>query len=361
MKITKNKDIKAKIEELVENNNLNYALSEMFLYAIGNREILSKEEIEFVAKKYNVDINDLVLKYLCDFWEIDPENDENDFIYQTYIAPNIFLADIEKFKSNPYYKSIKPVETKYKGYSLTYDHYAPYELFAYDDIEVDSNYIEHSKLSYFYDEYKFLAINYNDVTWMSVTPNEIKTMESAIKKAHGDIIVFGLGLGYFAYMASLKLEVKNITIIENDENIINLFINNLLPLFENKAKIKIINNDALKVIKQPLKYDFAFVDLWHNAEDGIDLYFAFKKEEKNHPNVEFSYWLERSFYALLRRAFIELLSEQISDEKASYDYAETVFDKLVNKLYEKTKNLQIQEVSDIESLLSDESLLSLIL
>ena len=362
MKIKKDSALINRIKELEDINDLNCNLSEMFLYVIGDRSLVEKGEIETLAKKHNLDVNDLVLDRLCDVWEIDPENEENSAIYQTYIASNVFFIDKNEFENNPYYQQIKPKETKSKGYTLTYDFYTPYELFSYDDITVDENYHEQTRIAYFKDEFKFLVLNYKNVTWMSITPNEIKTMEPAIKKASGNIIVFGLGLGYFAFMTSLKEEVKSVTIIENDINIINIYKENLLPLFPQKEKINIVHADALEVIRKPLPYDFAFVDLWHSVEDGFDLFLKFKKIENNNPNVEFSYWLNNSFFALLRRAFITLLSEQLEGyDESHYQDGETTFDKLVNLYYRKTKDIQLKDVSDIDNMIKDDSLLSMLL
>ena len=362
MKIKKDPTIINRIKELEDINDLNCNLSEMFLYVIGDRSIVEKSEAETLAKKHDLDVNDIVLDRLCDIWEIDPENEDNSAIYQTYIAPNVFSVAKNEFINSPYYQLIKPKEIKNKNYNLTYDFYAPYELFSYDDISVDNDYVEHTKVAYFQEEFKFLVLNYKDVTWMSITPNEIKTMEPAIKNAKGNIIVFGLGLGYFAFMTSLKEEVKNITIIENDINIINIFKENLLPLFPSKEKINIIQDDALEVIRKPLPYDFAFVDLWHSVEDGFDFFLRFKRQENNNPNVRFEYWLNNSFYALLRRAFITLLSEQLEGlDESNYQNGETTFDKLVNLYFQKTKNTQILSVLDIDKLLKDDALLSMLL
>ena len=362
MKIKKDSAVINRIKELEEINELNCNLSEMFLYVIGDRSLVEKDEIETLAKKHDLDINDLVLDRLCDVWEINPENEDNSTIYQTYIASNVFSIDKSEFENNPYYQQIKPKEIKNKNYSLTYDFYTPYELFSYDDISVDENHHEQTKIAYFKDDFKFLVLNYKDVTWMSITPNEIKTMEPAIKKAGGNIIVFGLGLGYYAFMTSLKDEVESVTVIENDINIINIFKENLLPLFPQKRKINIVQADALEVIKKPLPCDFAFVDLWHSVEDGFDLFLEFKKQENNNSNVEFSYWLNNSFYALLRRAFITLLAEQLDGfDESHYQNGETTFDKLVNLYYRKTKDIQIQDVSNIDNLLKDDNLLSMLL
>ena len=362
MRIIKDPNIINRIKELEDINDLNCNLSEMFLYVVGDRSLISKSEVETLAKKHNLDINDLVLNSLCDIWEIDPENEENSTIYQTYIAPNVFLASKNEFENNPYFQIIKPQNIKTKGYELTYDFYAPYELFSYDDISVDNDYVEHTKIAYFQEEFSFLTLNYKDVTWMSITPNEIKTMEPAIKNAKGDIVVFGLGLGYFSFMSSLKEEVKKVTIIENDINIINIFKENILPLFPNKEKINIIHMDALEVIKKPLPYDFAFVDLWHSVEYGLDFFLSFKKIEKNNPHVQFNYWLNNSFYALLRRAFITLLSEQLEGlDESNYQNGETTFDKLVNLYYQRTKNIQILDVTNLNNLIKDDNLLSMLL
>ena len=63
----------------------------------------------------------------------------------------------------------------------------------------------------------------DDVVWMSTDPNEIITMNPYIQKAHGDILVMGLGLGYYPFMTALKDDVKSITIIEKDPKVIDIF------------------------------------------------------------------------------------------------------------------------------------------
>ena len=74
---------------------------------------------------------------------------------------------------------------------------------------------------------------------MSVTPNEVYTVQPAIDNAKGKVLTLGCGMGYFAYMASLKEEVESITIIELEQDVIDLFENSILPQFENKDKIYI--------------------------------------------------------------------------------------------------------------------------
>mgnify|MGYP004628899591 FL=1 len=126
---------------------------------------------------------------------------------------------------------------------------------------------------------------------MLITPNEIETMSESISEAYGNVLTYGLGLGYYQYMISNKDNVKSITIIEKDQNIIDLFTKYILPQYKYKNKIKIINEDALKY-KYNNEYDYVFVDIWHDPSDGIELYTKMKQLEK--PNIKYSYWIEKT-------------------------------------------------------------------
>ena len=113
---------------------------------------------------------------------------------------------------------------------------------------------------------------------MSLNPNEINTMEKDIKKATGKVLTFGLGLGYFQFMCSLKEDVKEITIIEKDPNIIALFKQFILPFFAHRNKIKIIQIDAFDFMENKFdnSYDFVYVDIWHTPNDGLLPFIKFK-------------------------------------------------------------------------------------
>ena len=58
---------------------------------------------------------------------------------------------------------------------------------------------------------------------MLITPNEIETMKKSISEATGNVLTYGLGLGYYAYMVSMKENVESVTIVEKDKEIIDLF------------------------------------------------------------------------------------------------------------------------------------------
>ena len=362
MKIKKTNEIRDYLNYLNDINDLNMSLGDIFLSLINNPEITSKNEIDNLYHKFKTPIEDIMLDKVMDYLDIDIEAEDNQEIYDRYIKGHIVLCDDKEYLSNPYYQNITLKNVKEGRYALLNDIYEPYEIFALDDIKVDDNYVEHSSLGYFKDKFSFIALNEKDVTWMSITPNEINTMKEGIVKAHGNVLVFGLGLGYYAYMVSLKEEVKSITIIEKDKTIIDFFKKYIYPQFSYKEKITIIESDALKYAVSDGKFDVLFIDLWKTPEDGIDFFLTFKKKELDYKKTAFIYWLNDSFYAFIRRAFISLLLEQFDGLKDdAYQKEANSFDRLINRLYFKTKNLEINSSRDIESLLDNNSLLNLIL
>ena len=157
-----------------------------------------------------------------------------------YFLPSIKELDPQEYKNDPYYKNIKIPHKKIGNWTLGEEKYSAYEGFIYKDITLSDNFCEVPNIGFFGEEFSFPAVFENGIEWMAIKPNEIETMKEPISKMHGRVAVFGLGLGYFAYMVSQKSSVSEITIIEKDKNVIRLFCENILPQFENKEKIKIV-------------------------------------------------------------------------------------------------------------------------
>ena len=298
---------------------------------------------------------------LIEYWDVPEEEIE---ILDKWVKPSIHQLNKDFFDDIPYYKSINPKPFKDGDYKLEYISYKAFQPFSLNDIEVDNKdfYLERSPIAYFDEEVKYLALTHKDTVWMSITPNEINTMSSYIKEAKGNVLVLGLGLGYYPFSISLKDEVNKITIIELDQNIINIFNKHLLPLFPHKEKINIVKGDAIKFLNNNKDhYDYVFVDLWHNPDDGLPLYLKISKIAMHYKNTKFQYWLEKSLIALYRRCLLTIFEESLNgyDDKA---YAAVVqpLDKVINDIYFKTKNITINSYDDIHKLLSDESIIKLI-
>ena len=333
-------------------------------------------------KSYNIEIanlfNNLCLyndDNLIDYLKENDDKLDSTFLFQTilniidvddikmvrpYLEHSFIVEDETKYLANPYYKTIKPFADKDSDVKLTTLKYEPYTFFPLDEIKVEKdNYREISYLGLFKKDYPYLALIDKEGIWMCITPNEINTMQPYIDKAKGNVITFGLGLGYFAFMAANKNEVDKVTIIERDEKVINIFKKNLLPLFPNREKIQIIKSDAISYIKNNdmNQYDFVYYDLWHNPNDGLPLYIKLKKLETK----QSYYWLEESIIALLRRYMITLIEEQLKGFKESeYQKINNTDDEIISSLYYATKETKITTYQEIINLLSNKSLLSLI-
>jgi len=267
---------------------------------------------------------------------------------------------ISDYANNPYYQIVKPDPFKDNEWELKQDLHQPFEGFVYDEIEVNPKdfYKEKTNFGFFPERFEFLALKQEGVTWMSITPHEIATMARPLKKARGTVVTLGLGLGYFAFMASLKTEVTKVLIIEREKTAIEIFEKSLLPFFPQKEKIEVLQIDAFDYLKKPeKKFDFLFADLWHLPEDGLPLYFQIKNFETQFPDSVFSYWIEKSLLSLLRRALLILMDEEnkgSSDE--DYDFAATQSDLMVNALHFALKEKSIGSFEEAMDLLNDDSL-----
>ena len=347
-----NKSIKNKVQEIIDTNAINMNIADMLVAAFSYTDIINPDEVrQYIKEGYTEE--EAILEILFGFYGLE-HNDENDDVLTRYVLNNLKKLCPLEYLNNPYVKNIN-VNEKLGKYKLKNISYEPYQLFAYDDIYLDE-YKEYSRIGYFTSDFPYLALAEGNNVWMSLNPNEIETMKPYISKGKGNVLVLGLGMGYVPYMMSLKDEVKSIVIVEKDHEIIELFKKALLPLFAKKEKIKIIEDDAINYLNKKEKdYDYIFADLWHNPEDGLSLFVQLKRINQN-----IDCWLEVSLYQMLRRCMITLLEEQLANMgEENYKYARNYTDKVVNRFYQKTKNLHLNSEDDLHKLLSNESLLKL--
>ena len=342
------------VQSLISTNNINMNVADVLTNAFMYVDAINPDEVKQYVKE-GLSENEAIYTCLFDFIGINKDDEESQSVLSEYFLNNLKKLNPKDYIDNPYVKAIKKTGRKGK-YALKYIDYAPYQLFAFDDIKVNG-YKEYSQIGYFDSKFSYLALTEGNNIWMSLNPNEIETMKPYINKARGNVLVLGLGMGYVPFMLSLKNCVKSVTIVERDQEIINLFNELIYPSFPNKEKIKIVKGDAIEYTRKAQKegtYDYIFADLWHDPEDGLPLFVELKKINKG-----IDCWLEVSMYALLRRCMITLLEEQLNSLKEEdYKFARTYTDKVINKFYQKTKNLSSERLDD---LLSDDSLLGFLL
>lgn len=266
-------------------------------YLINHSKFINENMIKELVSSCNIGEEEAFFALFCSACGLDDCNEDDKFLINNYFKRSVKKLDVNEYMNNPYYKDIVVGESKYNNWEIKYETYLPYEAFIYDDLIVDGD-IEIPRVGYFNKEFKYLAVLENGNEWMMITPNEINTMQPVIDCVSGNVVAFGLGLGYFAYMASLKDNVSSVTVVEKDKNVIKLFNDVILPKFKYKDKIKIVNEDAFVFARAMENYDYAFVDLWHDVSDGTNLYLKMKKIEKN--NIRYFYWIEKSIVSRLK-------------------------------------------------------------
>lgn len=267
-------------------------------YLVNHSDYITKQmvnELSYLAKISN---DEAFFILFCEAVGLDIiDNEEDKYLAMSYLKKGIKKLDKSVYENNPYYKNIKTIEDKIGNWEFRYLKYKPYEAFIYDDLIIDGL-KEIPCVGYFDEEFEYFAVLENGNEWMLITPNEINTMQPVIDSVSGDVVTFGLGLGYFAYMASEKDNVKSVTIVERDENVIELFSEYILPQFKYKDKIHIVCEDAFDFASRMAGYDCAFVDLWHDVGDGVNLYLRMKQLEKE--NIKYYYWIEKSLRSHIR-------------------------------------------------------------
>lgn len=272
-------------------------------YLNFSSDALKPEMVEELIKNHSLKEDEAVKILFASLLGLDIlNNNEDKIIYHEYFPLMLKKLDANIYASDDYYQTIH-FDSLNKGTIEFKDEvYAPYEMFVYDDIERMDDGKLIPRVGYFTNEFVYPTVLENGQNWMSVTPNEVETMRQDISSAFGKVLTFGLGLGYFAFMASNKKEVESVTIVELNKAEIDLFNNYILPQFPHKEKIKVVQADAYKFAEQNYskqEYDYVYVDIWHDVGDGIPMYEKMKSYEKQNPKAEYRYWIEKSMKCYL--------------------------------------------------------------
>lgn len=273
-----------------------------------------------------------IINYLKTFFD---ENDKlyDDVIYyvennnmflnnpalKRYKNINLTKENVDDFSNNPFIKNIKLQNIKEKNISISNEVIKKNQIFL-NNIYTVNKIDEIINLGYFDKDVTFPVIFQDDLSWMSVVPSEINTMKSDIEKMHGDVLVLGCGIGYIEYLLSLKENVSTITIIELNNDILNIFTKYILPQF-NTNKIKVINKDALVYLKTTdlSIYDFIYSDIWYNGLDGLELYLKILPYEFKYKDTTFLYWIEDEIIEQIRLGiYCDIINEELSQEEINF-------------------------------------------
>lgn len=257
--------------------------------------------IREISKSCNVSTEFAYAQYLAALCGLDTSGAHKDF-FRNYFLPMVHELDPKTFEEDPYYRNIKIHAQKIGKWELKTETLRTGEAFVCNDFVVFPDGRMVPQIGFFMRPFSYPAILENGREWMTLMPNETITTLPAVREAKGRVLTYGLGLGYFTYMASEKPEVESVTVVELSGDAISLFETHILPQFAHKEKVTVIRDDAFRFAETRMadgKYDFVFADFWHDVGDGRDLYLKMKEYEKYSPGTRFSYWLENTISCYL--------------------------------------------------------------
>lgn len=113
---------------------------------------------------------------------------------------------------------------------------------------------------------------HSQVIWMTDTPMERRTNFHFLYQANGDVLVAGLGIGLIIIPLLKKPEVRSVTVVELNKNVIDL----VAPQLPRDERLRIICADIFKFKDTtPMKWDTIYFDIWPNVSE--DNYEQMKK------------------------------------------------------------------------------------
>lgn len=223
---------------------------------------------------------------------------------------NVKKLDREEIMKNPFLENISIPNIESGNFALTKKRIIkPRVLQRYGLRRFNVRTLEDEREYYYCDKaLRFPAVTEknSNTCWMSVEPREINTFAHFIDEATGNVILVGCGIGYTAYMLSQKEDVKSITIVELNEDILKLFEENILPQFPNKDKITTVNAEGISYLKTAdlQQTDYVNVDVWYDTADMIYPYLRCLEVDFANPQTKFSYWIEDELQSDIQKAIL---------------------------------------------------------
>lgn len=231
-----------------------------------------------------------------------------------------YHTDSLKIPADEYYgmeynKNIKLDEIKAENVEIKTYELRKYHLEPIDFGNTDQYLNYYNRIGYYDKDIQAPVIIENGQSWMSPTLAEKNTIQDAIDRATGNVLTFGMGIGYFPYNCSLKNEVQSITIVERNERIIEIFKTYILPQFQSKKEIIIIHGDMFDYLNTEFlnQYDYVFVDIWKNEIDGFEIYEKIMKQLPEKITVKMDYWIEDTIHHTVRKMVAIYLGAVLDD------------------------------------------------
>lgn len=144
----------------------------------------------------------------------------------------------------------------------------------------------------------YVRLTHNGECVMSDTNMEKRTNMDFVCNAYGDVLIGGLGIGMIILAIQDKPEVKSITVIEKNQEVINMVASQL----NFNEKVNIICADVFEwKPEKNVKYDVSYMDIWNWINEDVyeremkplkRKYARFLRSKSENPNRYNKCWAE---------------------------------------------------------------------
>lgn len=326
-----------------------------------------KQIEDYIKRCYsNLDLN-----YQNDFLDgyVEPENEEEakkellqagqqEFLYGN---PSLYIHTAD-FRNNPYYKNIHLDKIVSSSFSYEKVLIEKNLLFNYDSIidDEEKELKDYMKLRALDEDLEMIYLFEENEGWMMCSPSEASTNDPYAAKARGNVLTFGLGIGYFVYMAILNPNVDSVTVIEKSEDVIALF-SQIVKQFPQNKEMRIIQGDAFDYFNEDFlsAYDYIYVDIYKSSDDGREIITDLLAEYLP-PHEKIDFWIENSCLNPIRTLILmhydELLNNKTLAVNSEY---EEIMEKV--RYYFSLIDITIEDVNSLKNMMYDKHLIREIL
>ena len=236
--------------------------------------------------------------------------------------PSLYISS-KDFSQRPFPQQVNLSKISTNEFSYTKEILPANELFNVDSIMFDPNgeLNDSMKLRALDEPVESICLWQNDQLWMLDAPSEANTIDPCANRAKGNVCTFGLGIGYFIFMANLNPAVTSITVIEKQQSVIDLFKQDIYPQFKMSKPLTIICGDGLDYYNQEFlsQFDYVFVDMWQSSDDGL-LMIEACLQQYNGPIAQVDFWIESSCLEIMPTLIYLYISSKVYKKRPAIDY-----------------------------------------
>lgn len=335
--------------EFKRNTNLDISMKNLMLSMVNMNDFLSKI-LDYNGKTISTKEEKEILKLL-----------------KKYNIPTTSLKyDTKLLTENPYYKNIKFDNIAFNSVRYDKDIVKKRTLMSMDFYKPVGKYLFHyDPVGYFDTDIELPVLKEGDTVWMSPAISEITSMGDGIEKGHGNCLTMGLGIGVIPYLWLLKDEVKSVTIVEFNKDVIDLFEKYIKPQYNTNKHIEIIHGNAFDYYNEDFlnKFDYVYIDFWESSQDGLEYYIKLMEKRINMTHVD--YWIEDSMLydikCIVASYIFYLYSTQnpLAFINSLDDFSYSIAMKI--HIYFESRNYTVETEEDLLNIIHDKKILRNIL